>query len=215
MKRDALLAELSRRIATTLRPHPVRVAIDGVDGAGKTTLADELVAPVRALGRPVVRGSVDHFHRPRAQRYRRGRDSPEGYFRDSFDYPVLASRLLAPLGPGGSRRIRTRAFDYRVDQPVDAPEEQAPSDAVLLFDGIFLQCPVLREHWDLVIFLDVPFDVTLARMVERDGVSAELEDPQVHRWVGGQRIYLEECSPAARADVVVDNRDVAWPRILG
>lgn len=215
MTRAALLAELSRRIAAIARPHPVRVAIDGVDGAGKTTLADELVTPVRALGRPVVRASVDDFHRPRALRYRRGRDSAEGYFRDSFDYPVLEARLLAPLGPGGSRCIRRRAFDYRVDERVDPPEEQAASDAVLLFDGIFLQCPALRPHWDFVIFLDVPFDVTLARMVERDGVTGRADDPQTRRWVGGQEIYLERCTPAPRADVVVDNSDLDAPAVIG
>jgi hypothetical protein len=40
----------------------VRVAIDGVDGVGKTTLADELVAPLQLLGRDVIRASIDGFH---------------------------------------------------------------------------------------------------------------------------------------------------------
>jgi hypothetical protein len=33
-------------IAAVERPHPARVALDGVDGAGKTHLADELVGPL-------------------------------------------------------------------------------------------------------------------------------------------------------------------------
>lgn len=58
-----------------------RVAIDGVDGAGKTHFADELADVPTGRGTPVVRASVDGFHHPPEVRHRRGRGSPEGYFR--------------------------------------------------------------------------------------------------------------------------------------
>ena len=69
MKRLDLLQELAARIARIERPHPVRVAIDGVDGVGKTTLADDLVGPLREMGRRVIRASVDGFHNPQRVRY--------------------------------------------------------------------------------------------------------------------------------------------------
>ncbi|MFZ0030865.1 MAG: hypothetical protein WAK84_03215, partial [Candidatus Cybelea sp.] len=46
---------------------PTLVAIDGIDGAGKTTLAHELVPFLDRSQRPVIRASIDNFHRPRAQ----------------------------------------------------------------------------------------------------------------------------------------------------
>jgi uridine kinase len=92
MSRSSLLEEIARSIVRVDRPHPTRVAIDGVDAAGKTTLADALAPVLASLGRPVVRASIDSFHRPRAERYERGRDSPEGYYRDSFD-PELSGRF--------------------------------------------------------------------------------------------------------------------------
>jgi uridine kinase len=55
MMRSQLLQKIVNRIVRIDRPHPLRVAIDGVDAAGKTTLAEELVAPLEALGRPVIR----------------------------------------------------------------------------------------------------------------------------------------------------------------
>jgi uridine kinase len=73
------------------------VAVDGIDGAGKTTFADGLAS---RIDRPVLRASEDDFHNPRAIRYRRGRWSPEGYYRDSFDIGSLVSLLLAPLARG-------------------------------------------------------------------------------------------------------------------
>src|SRR5262245_13604907 len=111
----------SRLLALQFQP-PVRVAIDGVDAAGKTTLADELAELLVEHGRPVIRASIDGFHRPRADRYRQGANSPEGYYADSFDYDALRSALLQPLGPQGSRRFRRAVFDYRTDTPIMTDE---------------------------------------------------------------------------------------------
>ena len=88
----------------------MRVAVDGRGGAGKTVFADELAAVLTAAGRTVVRGSVDGFHRPRADRYRRGRTSALGYWLDAFDYDRLASGLLDPFGRG--EPVRTAGTTY-------------------------------------------------------------------------------------------------------
>jgi len=138
MKRSDLIEELAAAIAAVRLPHPTRVGIDGVDAVGKTSLANELVEPLEKRGRHVVRASVDGFHHPKDIRYRRGSDSAEGYFFDSFNYPAVRSELLDPLGPQGTRLFRRAAFDYRVDRPVEMPEETANADTILLFDGVFL-----------------------------------------------------------------------------
>jgi uridine kinase len=188
--------------------------VDGVDGAGKTCFGDELGSALASLGRPVIRSSVDGFHRPRAARYARGSTSPEGYYLDSYDYPRLRSALLDPLGPGGSRSYRTAVFDYRTDRPVDVPSREAPSDAVLVLDGLFLHRPELRPCWDFSIFLRVDFATTFARMAVRDGCPPDPGDAANRRYVEGQRIYLASASPESYATVVVDNNDLARPFAL-
>jgi uridine kinase len=211
MRRPELLGLVAGWIAGVVRPHPVRVGIDGVDGVGKTTFANELADVLSHGNRQVIRASIDGFHNPRAVRYARGRSSPDGYFRDSFDLGALVSCLLAPLGPGGSGRFRRAVFDYRVDQPVRQAEEAASPDAILLFDGVFLHLPALRPHWDLTLFLDAPFEVTVARMAGRDGGSPEIDAPANRRYVEGQRIYMQECDPKQSADVVIDNSALDAP----
>jgi uridine kinase len=209
MTRRELLDLLADGILATRRPHPLRVAVDGIDAAGKTTLADELAATLAARGRPVIRASIDGFHRPRAERYRRGADSPEGYYRDAFDYQALREALLIPLGPGGDRRYRRAVFDRRADRPLDEPAHIAPTNAVLLCDGVFLLRPVLVAAWDYRIFVAVPFAVALERALRRDlalfGSAEAVRKRYLRRYLPGQRLYLDEAAPERRAEVVVDN----------
>jgi uridine kinase len=96
---------------------------------------------IETRARTVIRASVDGFHRPRAARYRRGVDSPEGFYRDSFDYDLLRSALLDPLGPGGNRRYRSAVFDWRTDSDSDEPILEAAPNGALLFHGIFASVP--------------------------------------------------------------------------
>jgi uridine kinase len=215
--RAACLDDLAAALAALELEHPTRVALDGVDGAGKTMLADELVGPLQRFGREVVRASVDGFHNPRNVRYARGANSAEGYYLDSFDYAGLKSTLLEPLGRRGERAFRTAVFDYRVDSPVRGPARTARADAILLFDGVFLQRPELDGCWDVAVWVEAPFEVTVERAVARD--AARGGDPEAtrkryrDRYVPGQQIYMSRCLPRDRADVVFHNSDVQCPRL--
>jgi len=216
-ERSRCLETLAELILAVERPHPVRVAIDGPDAAGKTILADELAPVLARSGRPVVRATVDGFHRPRAERYARGSESPEGYFFDSYDYSALRASLLGPLGPDGNRHYRRPVFDVATDTPVASPTEIAPLNAILLLDGIFLLRRELIDLWDFSVFVAVPFAETRRRAIARDGVLLGGEDEVLHRYavryMPGQQLYFDEAEPQARADVVIDNTDPARPAL--
>jgi uridine kinase len=211
--RVRLLAEVAARVPEAKDGSCVRLGVDGVDGSGKTVFAEELAGVLRAAGREVLRVSVDDFHHVRAVRYRRGRSSPEGFWLDSFDYPRFVAEVLAPLGPGGSRRFRPRGHDLDTDEVLDGPWLTAPQGAVLVVDGLFLHRPELAGLWDLTVFLDVPFEVTAARMALRDGTHPDPRHPSLARYVQAQVRYFAECSPSERADLVVDNSQVERPRL--
>lgn len=145
--RASVLAEVAARVPRLDRP--VLVAVDGVDGSGKTWFGDELAAACASWPGPVVRASVDGFHHPQSYRHAHGRTG-ETFWSRSFDYAAFLSELVLPwrAGPGS------------------------------------------------------------------DGSDPDPAHPSQARYVAGQRIYLDTCDPRARADVVVDNSDLAWPRIV-
>lgn len=212
-----MLEKVADRILAAGGEPVTRVALDGIDAAGKTMLAGELAPPLEARGRPVIRASIDSFHNPRAVRYARGRLSPDGYFHDSFNLPLVIESLLAPLGPDGEGVYRSAAFDYRVDAPVDVAPRQAPPEAILLFDGIFLARPELASYWDLFLFVQISFETCLARAWERNKDSGESKETVRHRYqaryLPAQEHYLAVCRPFERADLIVHNDDLAHPRL--
>ena len=213
--REELIRSLADVVASVVTAHPTRVAVDGRPAAGKTTLADELAAVLRARGRHVVRASIDSFLFSRQQRYRNGKYSAEANYRDSFDFDALHRVLLDPLGPGGDRRIRTAIRDRDTDTALSLPVRTASADAVLLFDGVFLMRPELISSWDLRILVSTGFAETLARSRVRDravhGSEAETERLFHHRYGPSQDRYLAEVRPADIADVVVHNDEPGRP----
>ncbi|MCX6475856.1 uridine kinase [Rhodococcus sp. (in: high G+C Gram-positive bacteria)] len=194
---ETLAAEIS-----ALRGSPV-VAIDGVDGSGKTTFTKSLAAQLNE--RPAIVIHVDDFLNPPEIRHRRGRLSPEGFWLDSYDYDALERHVLAPLRPGGNR-------EYRPRRDSDA-YLHAADGAVVLVEGLFLHRDEFASRWDYSIFLDVPFEITAERMNLRDGTNADPEHPSMNRYVGGQRLYFAAAEPWTRADSVIDNSDPKLPRI--
>src|ERR1700733_12918500 len=119
MSRADVLSEMAQRLGRLCLNRPVRVAIDGRTASGKTTLADELAALLVEQGRPVIRTSIDGFHRARVERYARGRHSAEGYYYDARDLAAVVALLLTPLGPHGDRQYRTASFDLDADQAIE------------------------------------------------------------------------------------------------
>lgn len=164
---------------------PVRVAIDGPDAAGKTTLGQELATLLVERGRPAERISADDFLRPPAERYRRGRESPEGYYADSFDHAALraaVSRARAVVLVDGIFLLRPELDDlwsFRVYVAVAEQEslgrgiQRDGADAERLYRARYLPGQRLydsqarpRERADVVVEND---DVERPRLVWRKG----------------------------------------------
>ncbi|SDU40940.1 nucleoside/nucleotide kinase family protein [Jiangella alkaliphila] len=220
MERQRLLDS----IATTLRAlrpgHPVRVAVDGPDAAGKTTFADDLAAMMRLTRptRPVIRVGIDDFHQPPEVRSRRGPLSAEGYYFDAFELDAVRDGVLGPLGPGGDRRYLLSTFDHRAGRPTARATAEAAPDAVVIVDGVMLLRPELRDAWDFSVYLHVEPDETLRRALVRDralfGGDQQVVERYTRRYLPAQALYRERDRPLERADLVVDHTDPAEPRIV-
>jgi uridine kinase len=137
-KKD-VLAALSDEILHNYGRGRVVVAVDGTNLEEAARFADDLAAAMRLSGHTVFRASTEGFHRPRAERFARGRDSPEASYRDSYDYLTFQRSLIQPFRMGGSTGF-------------------VPAAAVLIVDGSFLNRPELRGLWNYSVWLDAADD---------------------------------------------------------
>jgi uridine kinase len=205
-KKD-VLAALADEILHNYGRGRAIIAVDGLDGAGKTHFADALAAEFERRGHAAFRASIDGFHQPRALRYARGRDSAEGFYRDSFDYSTFTRVLIEPFRIGRIGSFVPAAFDVRADAPLEPVWLSGPDDAILIVDGIFLNRPELKGLWNYSIYLDVEPEEREKRMLERDG---NLDHPE--RYAAGQQLYVEEAAPRLAANAIINNNDFEHPR---
>lgn len=216
--RDPYLVEepLNRVIDAVLDGVPsdrrALLAIDGIDGSGKSTFAAAVAA--RVLDRQVVLIHVDDFLNHSAIRHRRGRDSPLGFFLDTYDYESLMKFALEPLRRSGDALYRSAHFDGIRDSPRHVPPAEVASDALVIVEGMFLHRDELTDLWDRSAFLDVPFIETARRMAKRDGTNADPDHPSMRRYVEGQRLYFRSSQPWTRADIVIDNTTPMRPQLI-
>ncbi|MDR1711020.1 MAG: uridine kinase [Propionibacteriaceae bacterium] len=199
-----LRAQIRPRAGRTL------VGIDGVDGSGKTSFADELADLLRESGLTVIRISLDNYLNAQEVRYAQGRRSAKGYFEDTYDKERFLNDVLEPLRSDGSGCYRTAAYDFGSETPVKSPMQVAPDDAAVIVDGMFLHRPeywrsASDKVWNISVWLDVPFAESYRRMAERDGINPDPRDPSNSRYYQGQLLYIAKCEPEKKADIVVDN----------
>jgi uridine kinase len=218
--RSRVLQDLLEDLRTVLPGQRALVALDGVDGAGKTTIVRELVGLAEensgssddASSRPIATIGIDGFHYPREVRYRNGK-GPESFYRHSYDYAAFTGSVVGPFRRG--EPIVPAVWDVDEDRPVSPDPLSLPAECVLLVEGIFLHRPELVKCWDASVWVDVPFEVSVPRGNGRfpGRYDADPDDESNHRYVGGQRLYFTEAAPREKATWVLDNRDLDRPSL--
>ncbi|SCG50376.1 uridine kinase [Micromonospora halophytica] len=182
-------------------PPRLRVAVDGPPAADPDRLADALVDPLRAGGRPVLRIRAEDFLRPASVRYEHGRTNPDAYYEGWTDEAGLRREVLEPAGPGGSGRVVPSLWDDRADRASRAPYLELPAGAVLLVSGA------------LLLGGGLPFDLAV-HLALSPAALARRTDPQLRWTLPAFHRYADEVDPASFADVVVRVDDPRHPALV-
>ncbi|MCT4786101.1 kinase [Exiguobacterium aestuarii] len=185
--------------ATHAGNRPFVVAIDGLSGAGKTTLVSNLNGESDLL---VLH--IDDYIVERAKRYETGQSEPTEYYALQWDVSRLERELFRPLTEGVTKLVLPR-----YDQERDVITEQVvdvSSAHTVVVEGIFLQRPEWQPYFDYVIYLDCPREVRYERVLNRDtylGNPAERLAKYKRRYWPGEDLYLERIDPKNTAHIVL------------
>ena len=149
--------ELVRHIRQELaRRGRLLLAIDGRCGCGKSTLAARLAAD---FGGSIFH--MDDFYLPFEKRAENWRELPAG----NMDLARFRDEVLELLHRGEA--VSYRAYDCRNDRFL--PTRVLAPTPLAIVEGSYSEHPLLREYYDLRVFLTAPAAVQRARLLAREG----------------------------------------------
>ncbi|MFF4877940.1 nucleoside/nucleotide kinase family protein [Micromonospora sp. NPDC000668] len=180
------------------------LGITGAPGAGKSTLAEQIVAEIGPTARLVP---MDGFHLAQAQLVRLGRADRKGAV-DTFDANGYVSllRRVRRLEPTS---VYAPEFRRELEEPIAGAIEVPPSVRLVVTEGNYLLLPdfpwqeirsLLHEAW----FLDLDAEVRLRRLTARHEAFGRSPE-QARAWaLGSDEVNAALVTgTASAADLVV------------
>lgn len=196
---------MDRVVDLVLRTHvpdgAVRLLVDGHPSTRPEALADALVAPLRAAGRPVARVRVEDFWRQASLRLERGREDPDALLDGWVDVAGLNREVLDAVGPGGTGRYLPSLRDPVTSRSTRAAYVAADPGLVVVLDGSLALGRGLST--DLAVHLALR-EATLARRTM----------PESAWTLAAYARYEREDRPAEVADVVARVDDARHPALV-
>lgn len=181
------------------------IGIDGLGGAGKSTISESLSALLGEENYSVTLLHIDDFIHPRSVRYNSDYPEWECYYNLQWRYDYLIDRIIEPIKSGRDFACDIELYDKDNDSYFLQPAA-IPNGSIVIIEGIFLQRPELKGVFDYMIYIDVPEETRLARVLERDGYIGGKEQIKAKydgRYFPAERHYVKSCAPADNADFVI------------
>jgi pantothenate kinase len=178
------------------------IALAGVPGSGKTTLASHLAEAVNARTTPntVVALGMDGFHFTKAA-LRQFPNAAEAFARRgapwTFDAFALQQRLQLLRTSAGRVDIPWPGFEHAVGDPVEGASTVLASTRLVIVEGLYLLhradgwepiSQIFDERW----YLDTPLETALERLALRHmevwGITRDVAE---HRIATSDRLNAE------------------------
>lgn len=186
------------------------VGISGIDGSGKTEFARALEKSLIDRNYKTQAIHLDDFHNPKEIRYA-GKDQADNYFNRSFNFNLVAEKLLKSLKRKRTFTTKMTLLDYRTDKYNIEREFSFNTDTIVIFEGVFLFRKELAPYIDYKIFLDITFAESRKRAKRRD--PRAVVKKYDGKYLPAQAGYLKEYPPETTVDMVIDNMAWEYPKI--
>ncbi len=173
---------------STGRSKPALLAIDGRCAAGKTTLGNRLAAEWDAS-----LFHMDDFYLQSHQRTTERLAEPGG----NVDRERFLEEVLLPLQEG--KTVSYRRFDCGTLS--FTPAQIIKPGRIAIIEGSYSCHPLLRDHYDLRIFLDIDPEKQMRRILKRNGPEAAERFRTI--WIPLEETYFNVCNVREKCDRII------------
>jgi len=190
------------------------IAIDGVDGSGKSMLADRLLGALAESGTPAVVLRVDDFRRPIAWG-QDARTEADVYYEDYYDLPLLDRAARAFLD--GQPAFEIPVFDSRSERHQGRRAIPFGDGTLALVEGVFAQRVALVRERAAIVYIETSREEARRRILARDTARGRTAADVTHRieerYFPAQDRYAREHDPLDHVDALIVHERVGAPEL--
>jgi uridine kinase len=163
---------------------PFIIAVDGFGGAGKSVLCKQLTDLLSNSIAIQTDNFIVHPHEPNV-----------------FDHDWQAIEDKVLIQAKTAKQVVIKTYDWKTLSKVPDVKVKVPKYVVV--DGIGLLDPKYSRYFDLKIWIDCPYALSLERCKRRDKEEGTDHDELWNTvWGPGEKAYFERSRPDMRADLL-------------
>ena len=180
------------------------IGIDGLGGAGKSTISEKICEKFECNNYYTLLLHIDDFINVREVRYNSAYPDWQCYYdlQWRFDY---FSNVINEIKNNKKDYIDIELYDK--DNDTYFQQRFAINEnTIVIVEGIFLQRKEFNNIFDYMIYIDIPEEVRLQRVLKRDtyiGDEQQIVDKYENRYFPAEHRYIERYQPQKNADFVI------------
>ncbi|MEQ6357498.1 kinase [Lysinibacillus sp. M3] len=189
----------------SIKERPFIVAIDGLGGAGKSTVASKLAEELQLICAVEVI-HIDNYIVESSKRYDTGHAEWYEYYYLQWDVELIRNSMLLPLH---KNKLQFQLpFYNQSSDTVNDRKIKLKTNSILMIEGVFLLRHEWKNFYDYRLFLDIPRTVREERVLQRDTYLGDFQErlnKYQRRYWSAEEYYLEKENPLAAADKICDS----------
>lgn len=181
------------------------IGIDGLGGAGKSTLSEKISQKLIENQYHTVLLHIDNFINIKEMRYNAEYPDWQCYYDIQWRYDYFVNSVI--------NKIKTKAIGsvdvelYNRDKDTYYIQNYSiEKKTIVIVEGIFLQRKELSGIFDFMIYIEIPEDIRLKRVLLRDtyiGNQQQIINKYENRYFPAEHRYINDYHPADYADFVI------------
>ena len=164
---------------------PYIIGINGIDCAGKTTLAKDLSGQLKQSG---INNEIFHI---------------DDFNNEKVEKETYRAFALGNWNENDFDRYYEAIIDFQKARK--AVEAASASNEIVIVEGIFIFQPHLNNIFDYRIYLEVDVSVALTRFEERRRLKGDDRPVEIFEdiWVRAHNKYVSEINPQKICDLLI------------